>query len=59
MRVHSTAVRTIDGVVLRPVEAKLDPAGELRLVLKVRHRHKGDGNPRTRRPGRAGRPTGP
>jgi 8-oxo-dGTP pyrophosphatase MutT (NUDIX family) len=39
-------------VVLRPVEAKLDPAGELRLVLKVRHRHKGDGNPRTRRPGR-------
>ena len=37
---------------LRPVEAKLDPAGELRLVLKVRHRHKGDGNPRTRRPGR-------
>ena len=39
-------------VVLRPVEAKLDPAGELRLVLRVRHRHKGDGNPRTRRPGR-------
>ena len=39
-------------VVLRPVAADLDEQGELRLVLKVRHRRKGDGHPRTRRPGR-------
>ncbi|HEY0238212.1 MAG TPA: NUDIX domain-containing protein [Friedmanniella sp.] len=39
-------------VVLRPVEADLDQDAELRLVLKVRHRRKGDGQPRTRRPGR-------
>ena len=39
-------------VVLRPVEADLDEHDELRLVLKVRHRRKGDGHPRTRRPGR-------
>ncbi|MGI3779611.1 MAG: NUDIX hydrolase [Janthinobacterium lividum] len=39
-------------VVLRPVDADLDDHAELRLVLKVRHRRKGDGHPRTRRPGR-------
>jgi ADP-ribose pyrophosphatase YjhB (NUDIX family) len=39
-------------VVLRPVEADLDEHGELRLVLRVRHRRNGDGHPRTRRPGR-------
>jgi 8-oxo-dGTP pyrophosphatase MutT (NUDIX family) len=39
-------------VVLRPVEADLDEHAELRLVLKVRHRRKGDGHPRTRKPGR-------
>jgi 8-oxo-dGTP pyrophosphatase MutT (NUDIX family) len=39
-------------VVLRPIEADLDDDHELRLVLKVRHRRKGDGHPRTRRPGR-------
>nr|WP_198423996.1 NUDIX domain-containing protein [Microlunatus antarcticus] len=39
-------------VVLRPVEADLDEHDTLRLVLKVRHRRKGDGHPRTRRPGR-------
>jgi len=39
-------------VVLRPVEADLDEHDDLRLVLKVRHRRKGDGHPRTRRPGR-------
>ena len=39
-------------VVLRPVEADLDGDGELRLVLKVRHRREGDGHPRTRKPGR-------
>ena len=39
-------------VVLRPVEADLDEHDELRLVLRVRHRRKGDGHPRTRRPGR-------
>ena len=39
-------------VVLRPVEADLDEDGTLRLVLRVRHRRKGDGHPRTRRPGR-------
>ena len=39
-------------VMLRPVEADLDEHDELRLVLKVRHRRKGDGHPRTRRPGR-------
>jgi 8-oxo-dGTP pyrophosphatase MutT (NUDIX family) len=39
-------------VVLRPVEADLNEDGELRLVLRVRHRRKGDGHPRTRRPGR-------
>jgi 8-oxo-dGTP pyrophosphatase MutT (NUDIX family) len=39
-------------VVLRPVEADLDEHGELRLSLRVRHRRKGDGQPRTRKPGR-------
>jgi 8-oxo-dGTP pyrophosphatase MutT (NUDIX family) len=39
-------------VVLRPVESDLDEHGELRLVLRVRHRRKGDGHPRTRKPGR-------
>ncbi|WP_204911153.1 NUDIX domain-containing protein [Microlunatus spumicola] len=39
-------------VVLRPVEADLGEDGDLRLVLRVRHRRKGDGHPRTRRPGR-------
>jgi len=39
-------------VVLRPVEADLDEQGELRLVLRVRHRRAGDGHPRTRKPGR-------
>jgi len=39
-------------VVLRPVEATLDPEGELRLVLRVRHRRPADGRPRTRKPGR-------
>ncbi|MGI3786550.1 MAG: NUDIX hydrolase [Janthinobacterium lividum] len=39
-------------VVLRPVEAGLDDDGEIRLVLRVRHRRKGDGHPRTRKPGR-------
>jgi 8-oxo-dGTP pyrophosphatase MutT (NUDIX family) len=38
-------------VVLRPVEADRDDEGRLRLVLRVRHRRKGDGHPRTRRPG--------
>src|SRR5689334_2464140 len=39
-------------VVLRPLEADLDEHGELRLSLRVRHRRKGDGHPRTRKPGR-------
>ncbi|SEQ94947.1 NUDIX hydrolase [Microlunatus flavus] len=39
-------------VVLRPVEADLDENGELRLVLRVRHRRDADGHPRTRKPGR-------
>lgn len=39
-------------VVLRPLEADLDEDGELRLVLRVRHRRDGDGHPRTRKPGR-------
>ncbi len=39
-------------VVLRPVEADLDEHGELRLVLRVRHRRDGDGHPRVRKPGR-------
>ena len=39
-------------MVLRPVEADLDDRGELRLVLRVRHRRPGDGRPRTRKPGR-------
>jgi CBS domain-containing protein len=39
-------------VVLRPVESDLDEDGEIRLVLRVRHRRKGDGHPRTRKPGR-------
>jgi len=39
-------------VVLRPVESDLDEHGEIRLVLRVRHRRKGDGHPRTRKPGR-------
>lgn len=39
-------------VVLRPLEADLDEHGELRLVLRVRHRRDGDGHPRTRKPGR-------
>ncbi len=39
-------------VVLRPVEAALDPDGEIRLELRVRHRRSGDGHPRTRKPGR-------
>ena len=39
-------------VVLRPLEADLGDAGELRLSLRVRHRRKGDGHPRTRKPGR-------
>lgn len=39
-------------VVLRPDEATLDDDGEIRLVLRVRHRRKGDGHPRTRKPGR-------